>query len=46
MEEKLNQLAKSTFRSSFHLSKDLIDYTKKIGLAKIQSHAYDFIKNR
>lgn len=46
MEEKLNQLAKSTFRSSFHLSKDLIEYTKKIGLAKIQSHAYDFIKNR
>ena len=40
---KLDELSKSKFRSSFHLRKYMIDYIDKTGFDKIKSHAYDFI---
>ncbi len=43
VEKKLNELSKSKFRSSFHLRKYMIDYIKKNGYIKIESHARDFI---
>ena len=46
MEEILNRLSKSKFRSSFHLRKYMIDYINDKGLDKIKEHAYDFINTR
>ena len=46
IEEKLDSLSKSKFRSRFHLRKYMLDYIKEKGLDKIESDAYDFIKNR
>lgn len=46
IEDKLNSLAKSKFRGSFHLRKYMIDYIKEKGLDKIREDAYFFIKNR
>ena len=46
IEEKLNSLSKSKFRSSFHLRKYMKDYINEKGLDKIESDAYDFIRNR
>ena len=43
---KLNSLAKSKFRSSFHLNKKMQDYVKDKGLDTIANHAYDFINQR
>ena len=40
---KLKELSKSKFRSSFHLRKYMIEYIDKVGLSKIKEHAYDFI---
>ena len=46
IEEKINSLSKSKFRSSFHLRNYMKEYVKEKGLDKIESDAYDFIKNR
>lgn len=43
---KLQALSKSKFRSSFHLHRKDIAYIDKIGLAKIEEHARDFISER
>lgn len=42
----LQRLAKSKFRSSFHLRKYMIDYIDDKGIDKIREHAYDFINTR
>lgn len=44
--DKLDELSKSKFRSSFHLRKYMIDYINDKGLDKIKEHAYDFINIR
>ena len=46
IDEALNNLQKSNFRSKFHLSKRDIDYIKEKGLDKIREHARDFIEKR
>lgn len=46
IENKLNELSKSKFRSSFHLRKYMIDYIDKNGLSKVKEHAYDFINEK
>ena len=40
---KLEELKKSKFRSSFHLRKYMIKYIDDKGLGKVKEHAYDFI---
>ena len=42
----LENLSKSKFRSSFHLNKKMIDYIDNKGLVLIKKHAYDFINQR
>lgn len=42
----LEKLAKSKFRSSFHLSNKDIKYINDKGLDVIRKHAEDFIKTR
>lgn len=44
IENKLNKLSQSKFRSSFHLRKYMIEYIDKKGLSKIEEHAYEIIK--
>ncbi len=46
IDEALNKLEKSNFRSKFHLSKSDIDYIDKKGLDTIREHANDFISKR
>ena len=46
IDDKINSLSKSKFRSSFHLRKYMKDYINEKGLDKIQDDAYDFIRNR
>lgn len=46
IDEALLKLQRSKFRSSFHLSKNDIDYIDKKGLDIIRSHAADFVANR
>ena len=46
IEEKIESLSKSKFRSSFHLRKYMIDYINKHGLEKIKEDVYYFIENR
>lgn len=41
-----NRLAKSKFRSSFHLQQKDIEYVREKGLDTIRSHAEDFISSR
>ena len=43
---KLDSLAKSKFRSSFHLRKYMIDYINEKGLDLIKSHAIDFVNEK
>ena len=40
---KLNSLAKSKFRASFHLNKKMIEYIDIKGLELVESHCNDFI---
>ena len=42
---KLNSLSKSKFRSSFHLRKYMIDYINEKGLDKIEEHTREIIIN-
>ena len=46
MEDIINKLSKSKFRSSFHLRKYMIKYIDEKGLSTIKDHAYDFITKR
>ena len=46
MNNILDNLAKSKFRSSFHLNKQMKDYVNEKGINKIKEHAYDFINRR
>ena len=46
IDDKLTSLSKSKFRSSFHLRKYMIQYINEKGLDKIETDAYDFIRNR
>ena len=43
---KLEVLAKSKFRSSFHLNNKMKDYVKDKGIYVIRKHAYDFVNSR
>ena len=46
IEEALNKLSKSKFRSSFHLTKKEREYVVSKGFDVIESHARDFIEKR
>lgn len=46
IQDKLNALSKSKFRSSFHLKKKDIEYIDKKGIGTIKKHAFDFIEKR
>lgn len=46
IENILNNLSKSNFRSKFHLKQKDKDYIKEKGIEKIREHAYDFINKR
>lgn len=46
IENKLNSLSKSKFRSSFSLKQKDINYIKNKGLETIENHTRDFITNR
>ncbi len=46
MNDILDKLSKSKFRSSFHLKGKDILYIKEKGIDTIRNHAYDFIKKR
>ena len=46
MDNILDRLSKSKFRSSFHLKKADLDYIENKGLDVIESHARDFITTR
>ena len=43
IEDILNKLNSSKFRSSFHLKSGDVNYIKEKGLSKIESHTLDFI---
>ena len=43
---KLEVLAKSKFRSSFHLNNKMKDYVKDKEIDVIRKHAYDFVNSR
>lgn len=43
---KLDSLSKSKFRSSFHLRKYMIDYINEKGLDLIKNHAIDFVNEK
>lgn len=44
--DKLNSLSKSKFRSSFHLNKKMKEYVISKGIDKIQRDAYEIINIR
>lgn len=46
IEYTLYRLSKSKFRSSFHLSNKLREYTKEKGLDLIKKHAYEILEKR
>lgn len=46
IENVLNRLSKSKFRSSFHLKDKDKQYINEKGLEKIREHANDFVKSR
>ena len=46
VEEALNNLNKSNFRSSFYLSCSEKKYVKEKGIETIRNHAEDFIRQR
>ena len=43
IENKLQELSKSKFRTSFHLNKKEKEYLNKHSLKEIENHAYEFI---
>lgn len=46
IENKLNKLSKSKFRSSFQLRKYMIEYIDNKGMPSIEEHAYEIVKKR
>ena len=44
--ELLDKLSNSKFRSSFHLKNVDFEYINRIGIDKIKEHCYDFVNNR
>ena len=46
IENTLNSLSKSNFRSKFHLKQKDKEYIKEKGIDKIREHAQDFINKR
>ena len=46
IDEALDRLERSKFRSSFHLSKKDIEYINQKGMDTIRSHAEDFVRSR
>lgn len=46
IDEALEKLKKSQFRSSFHLSAQEKQYVKEKGMETVKLHAYDFISRR
>lgn len=46
IDEILNAMQKSKFRSSFHLKEKDFEYIKSKGMGKIKEHAVDFVRNR
>lgn len=46
IEEVLNKLLKSKFRSSFHLNNKMKNYVKEKGLAEVRKHAFQIINSR
>ena len=44
--DKLDSLSKSKFRSSYHLNKKMKAYVEEKGYDTLRSHAYDFINER
>ena len=46
IQQKLNKLEKSKFRSSFHLKQKEIEYIEKRGLEEIKKQAYEIINKR
>lgn len=44
--DKLEELSKSKFRSSFHLRNYMKEYIDDKGLSKVKEHAYDFINQK
>lgn len=46
IEDILNKLNSSKFRSSFHLKSGDVNYIKEKSLSKIESHTLDFINKR
>ena len=46
IENILNSLSKSKFRSKFHLKQKDKDYIKEKGMDKIREHAYDYTNKR
>lgn len=46
IENILNSLSKSNFRSKFHLKQKDKDYICEKGIEKIRDHAYDFVNRR
>ena len=45
-EEAFARLARSPFRSRFHLSPEDVAYIEKVGMDAIRSHAEDFVRTR
>ena len=46
IEEALNKLEKSKFRSSFHLTKKEKSYLEEKGMDVMRSHAKDFVRQK
>ena len=46
IQNKLNELSKSKFRSNFKLKKTDFEYIEKVGIIKIKNHAYNLILKR
>ena len=46
IQNKIEKLSKSKFRSSFHLRKKEIEYINKKGLEEIKKQAYEIINKR
>jgi hypothetical protein len=46
IDQKLDSLSKSKFRSSFHLNSDDISYINEKGMETIRLHAVDFVSKR
>ena len=45
-DEIFARLARSKFRSSFHLKSRDIEYIDRLGMAKIRSHAHNLVRSR